>query len=130
MFVGEENDWNGMEEESGLKRETLELWRRGGEKGREEMVVDIAATPTPDWKRCNPEIDEKGSFHYASQPTINHNYSTLSPSYHWIGLDWSQKQSTQSPPKCQVGSINQCLNREFTSPSSPFFSIFLTLNPL
>lgn len=87
MFVGEENDWNGMEEESGLKRETLELWRRGGEKGREEMVVDIAATPTPDWKRCNPEIDEKGSFHYASQPTINHNYSTLSPSYHWIGLE-------------------------------------------
>lgn len=38
----------GMRGESGLKRETLELWRRGREKGREEVVVvDMVTTVTP-----------------------------------------------------------------------------------
>lgn len=40
--AGRVNDWNGMLEEIELKRETLELWRRGKEKGREEIVVDMA----------------------------------------------------------------------------------------
>lgn len=41
-FVGRVNGWNGTLEEIGLKRETLELWRKGREKGREEIVVDMA----------------------------------------------------------------------------------------
>ena len=39
-------DWDGIEEEGGLKRVTLEFWRSGREKGREEMVVDIDGSAT------------------------------------------------------------------------------------
>jgi len=40
------DDWDGLGEEGGLKRVTLEFWRRGREKGREEMVVDIDGSAT------------------------------------------------------------------------------------
>lgn len=59
-LVEKVSDWNLMREEIGLKRETLELWRIGREKGREDMVVDMAnvmaTTPKPKSTR-NLEID-------------------------------------------------------------------------
>ena len=47
FFLGKvTDDWDGLGEEGGLKRVTLEFWRRGREKGREEMVVDIDGSAT------------------------------------------------------------------------------------
>lgn len=71
-------DWDGTEWEGGLKRETLELWEREREKGREEMVVDIDDSATP-------EINELGLlflFHCASSSSSTQTQTKIA-----IGLE-------------------------------------------